>query len=98
MSTNFYLRGYRNHEGSSDPSVHIGKRTSMHFTWAMSPERLKDDVRNTLRLCPACGQAFKSRKRCVIEDEYGNLYTLAQLQRMVDRTTEHFESVGERFT
>jgi len=85
----------------SAPTQKTGVRSCSSFSWAMTAERYAE-VRggNAKAHCRECGSAVGGAEgEHVIEDEYGDKYTVAEFQEMlVECPLQFVRSVGEWFS
>ncbi len=93
MSTNFYLvlpeiktpLGDDVRIDDEHPSIHVGKRSSRHFTWAQDSGRLRE-----------YGEAHPDEK--FIRSEYSETFTWKEFfSGEVGDSEQVFSSIGQRF-
>lgn len=79
----------------SAPKRKSGVSSACSFTWAML---LEQRVFGTEPNCPCCQQVFNDPEK-VIEDEYGNLYTLEEFAAVLDECPiQYGHEIGRCFS
>lgn len=77
-------------------AVKKGVRSCSSFGWAMHREDLEKKARQAKGQCPHCDQNRPDPEN-VIENEYGDLFTLAEFLEVVNACPIHFHHIDERF-
>lgn len=80
-----------------EPRRKVGVATCSSFSWAMSKEAL-NVATNRSPTCPSCGADYPDPDK-VIEDEYGNLYTRAEFDKVLEECPiQYTDNIGQYFS
>lgn len=83
----------------STPHYKTGVATCSSFNWAIKEEELESKIKENTH-CSMCGREWEPETHDqVIEDEYGNLYTLKEfIQVLSECPIIYKDSIGQNFS
>ena len=74
------------------PAPKTGVKSCASFTWGMSEERYNELMTSSAGACPTCGEVFKDKDK-IIEDEYGDLFTLAEFREILSECPIQYDDM-----